>query len=117
MKNIKVIWKVAEQPTGLMAIANKRGWPSAQYNDGKYAASIHCSSNYYPADVKTGNHPPVTLKIADYSMPDGNCPWTRRTIGQFKTLKEAKAAFAELLKTNHKITPHKRTKWPENYKL
>ena len=98
---LKLIWKVDEKPTGKFRSFERRGWPSADYENGNFAVEILCGSEYVPADVREGKHGPLTLRIADYSRPSNvatGAGWTAvKSKNQFATLKEAKAAAVEIL--------------------
>lgn len=103
MKKIK--WKVSEKETGLAAIAYQRGWPTASYEPGDVTcARVTCEAGYYPADVKTGNHPLLTLRIADWSKEGNSFNWVRAK-QKFATLKELKAALPGILKANPYLIP------------
>lgn len=64
----KVIWKVAEAPTGMYRSFERRGWPVAHYADGSVAACISCEDDYCPRDVREGKHAPLTVRVADHSF-------------------------------------------------
>ena len=104
MSKSNIKWKVASEPTGMYRSFNRRRWPSAEYADGRPAASILCEDDYVPCDVKVGNHRSLTVSVCDYSTRDGNCPWTRRNmVRTFATLKEAKDAFSALVESKPEI--------------
>lgn len=91
----KIKWRVQPAPTGRYRSFDRRGWPTAEYEDGSYCASIYCEDEYVPARVKTGDHRPLTLMIRDRSTDP---QWKRvRASKQFTTLEEAKAALAKIL--------------------
>jgi hypothetical protein len=99
---LKVVWKVSESPTGRYRSFHKRGWPSAEYENGGCAAQIYCDEEYRPSEAKTGDHPALSLHIADHSQT----PWKWRTVKQrYGTVQEAKEAFKEILKMNPHIQP------------
>lgn len=101
---MKIKWKVQPAPTGRYRSFKQRGWPIADYENGKYCASISCDDSYDPRDVKAGTHGELTLSIADHSQT----PWKRRTASKrFKTLQEAKDALPELLKNHPHFVPKK----------
>lgn len=66
---MKIVWRVAEVPSGQYRAFVKRGWPVAYFNseDGPRAAVIMCEDEYVPAKVKTGDHAPLRISIDDYS--------------------------------------------------
>jgi len=118
MKNLKkwIKWKVAEAPTGRFRSFQVRGWPDANYKDGNESicASIHCPKDYYPSDVKTGNHPELTLRIAVYSQDDPNKWVWRSAKKRFKTLDEAKQGLIEILSKYPEMLPrHIRETFPD----
>jgi hypothetical protein len=91
-------WRVQSVPTGMYRSFQKRGWPQADYPSGTVAAAIYCTGpdDYDSRRVATGDHAPLTVRVADYSVT----PWQwRRLKGDFKTLQEAKAAFERFLAT------------------
>lgn len=65
---MKIKWKVQSPPTGRWRSFEKRGWPGASYQneDETPAAMITCEDEYRPRDVKTGNHAPLNVFIADH---------------------------------------------------
>jgi hypothetical protein len=87
-------WKVDEAPTGRYRSFQSRGWPSAEYKDGRPAAAIYCEDSYEPANARTGKHAPLSVRVADHSVT----PWKWRTVKQrFATLQEAKDGITKLL--------------------
>ena len=90
----RVKWKVQQR----YDIWHPRGWPDAEYSDGSVAASIHCDDAYVPSNVKSGNHAPLTVCFADYSVT----PWKwMRLTKRAATLAEAKDLFASFLARHH----------------
>jgi hypothetical protein len=90
----KIKWRVQQR----FDIWHPRGWPDAEYADGSIAASIECESVYEPANVRSGEHKPLTIRFADYSTT----PWRwKRLTKQAATLAEAKALFAAFLAQHH----------------
>lgn len=99
---LKIKWKVQEAPTGRYRSFFKRGWPVAEYDDGYIAARIECTVGYHPVIVTSGDHPVLTLYIADYSKK----PWKWVTVQRrMKTLQEAKDALVSLLEKYPHLTP------------
>ena len=77
---------------------------------GPAAVSISCADNYYPAAVKSGEHAPLTVRIADHSAKteDGRSTFDWRKLkGEFKTLDEAKAAAVHALEKYPHFVPTK----------
>jgi hypothetical protein len=103
----KIIWRVSLAPTGRYRSFERRGWPTARYEKPDLiAAAISCEDEYYPRDVRGGKHAPLTVRIADYGTPNGNCLWSWRKLkGTFATLDEAKSAFARVLAALPQIAP------------
>ena len=103
MSEIK--WKMADEPTGKFKAFSKRGWPMGYYSDGKPALSISCEDAYRPANVKTGDHGPLIVRIAQHhtdpavKAEKGAFTW-RKLKSEFKTLDEAKKAGEKAVK-NH----------------
>src|SRR4030066_2428038 len=99
---MKIKWKVGDAPTGPYRSFQKRGWPHAYYETGEMIAAIYCDDDYYPRNVKTGNHKELTLRIADHSQT----PWKWRTAKHRPvTLKEAKELLITILKNNPQFCP------------
>lgn len=95
-------WRVAEAPTGLSAVCDRRSWPNAEYDSGNHCAFIYCEMSYSLERAKSGKHPPLTLYIADYSVS----PFVNRKIKvRFASLGEAKAAVWRILGKNLKMLP------------
>jgi len=107
---MKIKWTVGAVPTGKYRSFQTRDWPSAEYPDGTHCASIVPTlpedEDYDPKKVKTGNHGPLVLLIADHSKPE----WTKvRAKARYASVNEAKAALVKLLEANpHLIPPHYR---------
>ena len=89
---MKFKWIVAPDPTGLYRSFEKRGWPTAFSADGDSEMfAVSCSDDYVPSLVKSGNHAPLKLLVADRTGHVNG--WTWRTLkGDFSTLKELKDA-------------------------
>jgi hypothetical protein len=106
MANIaqKIVWRVSPAPTGPYRSFSHRGWPSADYADGRTCAYISCEDSYEPRLVREGNHAPLTLRIADYSVVGGSWQW-RKAKSTFATLAEAKAALARILEVRPELQP------------
>lgn len=92
---MKYKWKVQPAPTGRYRSFEKRGWPTADYENGRVAASIECEDDYRPQNAKEGKHSLLTVRIADHSTK----PFTWKKITKrFATLQEAKDAVDEIFK-------------------
>jgi hypothetical protein len=98
----KIKWKVDSVPTGMYRSFARRSWPTADYPSGQIAALITCSDEYEPRNVRAGNHGPLIVRVADYSVQ----PWKwRKMVSTFRTLPEAKAGFAKLLVKYPSLSP------------
>ena len=99
---MKIKWRVGSRPTGRYRSFEMRSWPSAEYEDGRYCASILCDDEYVPKLAKSGNHKPLKLRLAKYSESGSWTPVFSKK--EFKTLKEAKEAVPGIIirnKLNH----------------
>lgn len=97
-------WKVDAKPTGRYASFDKRSWPSADYvSEGlEPCAMLLCDDEYVPANVKTGNHAPLTVCIANHNIK----PWKwRKLVKTAATLAEAKELVVEFLKQHPSWVP------------
>jgi hypothetical protein len=104
----KIKWKVSDIPVGRYRSFEKRGWPSAEYLDGRAAFYIYCDDEYRPRNVKTGNHKELTVKIAEW-FPERSAEYDAfrwHTLkNRFATLKEAKEAAMNALKAHPHFVP------------
>ena len=101
---MKIKWKVSEKPVGRYRSFEVRPWPQAEYEDGQLAGMIICSDEYIPADVKTGDHHELKLRIFDYSLGS-----QQRGVlyakTRYKTLAEAKIALSQILEQHPEFVP------------
>lgn len=107
---MKIKWTVTDRPSGRYRSFQRRGWPSANFvnADESNCAWIGCEDDYEPADVRTGNHRPLKVYIADYSTRsnDGNCPYTRRKLKvEPRTLQAAKDLVKYFYEKNPQCLP------------
>jgi hypothetical protein len=105
---IKLKWRVREAPTGRYRSFEKRSWPDAEYSNGDPAFCIRCKTQYIPARVKTGDHLPLKLLVADWSIDrkDGRASFEwRRFKAEFKTIPEAKKAALEFINKHPEMMP------------
>ena len=116
----KLIWRVDPAPTGRYRSFQKRGWPSAHYDDKdeRPAAMIQCEDDYDPQDVRAGTHKELTVYVADYRPfvgdimihegnpkdRDGRFKW-RKAKERAKTLDDAKRIAQSIIDNNPLITP------------
>ncbi len=101
-------WKVDPEPTGRYRSFDRRGWPDAHYKNKSedVAARIRCEDEYYPRNVKSGNHKPLKVYVADWSRsPKGTSFIWLKIKGEFKTLKEAKEAAEKIIEKYEHIKP------------
>lgn len=106
---MKLYWKVGDAPTGRFRSFEKRSWPFAYYDKAMTlcAAYIGCDASYIPRNAKEGNHPPLIVRVADYSVADQRFVW-RKLNSVFATLELAKSAAATAIDNNPKIKPVRR---------
>lgn len=106
---MKIIWKVAEKPTGPYRSFSRRGWPTAYYfgDDQVVCAFIYCQDDYVPSLVKTGDHGELIVAICDHSVT----PWVQQRLKRrAATLAEAKGfVLSALAKHPHFVpSPHQK---------
>lgn len=96
---MKMKWKVEPEPTGRYRSFSHRGWPSATYPNGDFAGSIRCEDDYSGKRAK-GLIPHKPLKVyvkvrckTEEDVKKYGTFQTRRLLGEFATLPEAKAAL------------------------
>jgi hypothetical protein len=105
---VKLVWKVAEAPTGRYRSFERRGWPTAYFGkvDGWPAAFLSCADEYRPAQVRTGTHQPITVALCHHQHPDKGSSWkTFRLKAAAKTLDEAKKLVQEFYETHPEWLP------------
>jgi hypothetical protein len=104
----KLKWRINEKPTGQYRSFAKRQFPGADYPNGKIAVAIRCEDSYVPANVKSGEHKPLDVLIADWNneTTDGRPTFRWRKLKkQFATLGEAKTAATEFLAKHPEFHP------------
>ena len=95
---MKFKWIVSPAPFGPYKSFAKRGWPTAFSADGNSAMfAVSCVDDYVPSLVKTGNHAPLKLLVADRTGHINGWTWMalRREFSNLKELKEAASKFAD----------------------
>jgi len=107
---LKLKWRVDPVPTGRYRSFEKRGWPSAEYENQDAAVALYCKNEYCPADVKTGDHAPITIRVAQWRPKEerakkGAFTW-RQFKKQAKTLKEAKELAKAFLEAHPEFHPN-----------
>lgn len=106
----KLFWKVAAHPSGPYASFERRGWPTAYYSNGDPAAILMCEEDYIPANVKKGNHAPISIAVADWSNRDRNGADAaafvyKKLKQQFHLIEDAKAAAERALDQHIQFQP------------
>jgi len=114
---MKIKWKVDPVPTGRFRSFSTRAWPDAEYENGDTAAHIICEKEYVPADVRSGNYPPLTLRVAKWYTKEERgdraaFEWMRFK-RKFTTLKEAKQFAGEWLNRHPEYWPESLRNKPE----
>ena len=101
---MKYKWKVSEPPTGRYRSFHKRAWPSAYYLDPEKrpAALMNCEKSYHPKEARSGNHPELTVRVADHSQKPFKWLVLKK---HFATIDEAKDGFEEFRKKYPHIQP------------
>ena len=95
---MRIKWRVAEPPTGRYRAFAKRGWPCGEIND-RPAVMLRCEDAYVPARVKTGDHAPITIYVADWGSYERGFKW-RLLKKSALTLNEAKEIASKFLAAN-----------------
>lgn len=108
---LKLKWKVSEARSGRYRSFQTRGWPSAYYLSGKPAAYISSPSreDYYPPNVKTGNHGPLKVYVA-VPNDEGSFDW-RPLNRDYATLAEAKEGASNFLSAHPEMWELKKVKF------
>jgi hypothetical protein len=98
---IKLKWRVMERPTGRYGSFQKRGWPIADYTDGRIAVQLRCEHEYTPQRARAVDGLVLTVIVADWSSPSNTRTgegFTWRTLKQRAvSLTEAKLLAARFL--------------------
>src|SRR5271170_551641 len=90
-------WKMSTPPTGKWKSFDKRHWPMAYHASGDPAIMIRGEDAYSPHAVKTGDHKPLTVYIAQHHFNQekikthGAFTWRKLKNSQ-PTLADAKAS-------------------------
>jgi hypothetical protein len=104
----KLKWRVGDVPTGRYRSFEYRAWPSAEYENGDTAGFISCVEEYIPTNVKTGNHPELSVyicfrKLTNEEKKKHGLVWNRKLAKKFATLAEAKKGLQDFLDKNPDI--------------
>jgi len=101
---MKYKWHVQSAPTGRYRSFERRGFPSAEYEDRNMAAFIGSVEDweYIPSQKQ---YKSLELRFADHSVT----PWKwRKLVKRFSTIQEAKDAFARFIKNHPEFEPKKK---------
>lgn len=106
---MKLIWRVAPEPTGRYRSFDRRGWPSAHYKGPKenVAAQILCPHDYRPSDVREGRHAELKIGIAfwrDHTNGRQTFDW-KYLVRRAKTLDEAKKLAEDFITRHPEVMP------------
>lgn len=105
---MKLVWRVSPAPTGMYRSFEKRGWPTAYYGsaDGLPAAFLRCEEDYEPAQVRSGNHPPISVVVLHHNHAEVPGSWKRFVLKhKAATLDEAKKLVASFLESHEDWHP------------
>lgn len=103
-------WRVDPPAVGRYRSFERRAWPSADYANGDIAITLHSEDEYIPSKVKTGEHAPITVRVADWGIPAeergkrGAFVW-RKLKGEYPTLKAAQTAAAKIIAEHPELHP------------
>jgi len=100
---IKIKWKVDPLPVGRYSSFQRRGWPAAEYADGRICAAVHCEDEY---TAKRANgiepHKSLVLRFADYSTT----PWKwRKFSSTFFSLSQIKMFLPKFFERHPEYLP------------
>lgn len=106
---IKLKWKVDPAPTGPFKSFWKRGWPSAEYQNGECAAMIFCAKETeYKGSSRYEEGLSLKLKVAQwYTDANGNLTFRwRECKARYDSLDAAKKGAITVLAANlHCVHP------------
>ena len=98
---MKIIWKV-QQAERRYASFHKRGFPSAEYENGEMAFSLHCDHSYSGRLIKSGQDLELELWVADHQQK----PWKWRRFKQrFASIPAAKEFAKEWIGNHPEFLP------------
>lgn len=111
---VKLIWRVAEAPTGRYRAFQRRGWPGAHWPSGEPAVSLSCEDDYSPARARGEvPHAEIRVSIADHACvtTDGRPTFRWRVCKQrARSLDEAKQIAANVLAEHPQFHPKEKAK-------
>ena len=97
----KLKWRVSPAPTGRYRSFERRGWPSADLGE-RSMVTLYCEDEYVPADIRSGNHGPIKVHVANRHTDRPQFTW--RTLKQrATTLAEAKELAQDFFDRNPKF--------------
>lgn len=110
---MKIKWRVAEAPTGRYRAFQRRGWPAAEWPDGKVAAMLSCEDDYSPARARGEvHHAEIRVYIADHShlTTDGRPTFQWKLCkARARSLEQAKRIAERMLELYPQFHPRERT--------
>jgi len=103
--SVKLTWKIAPEPTGQYRSFEKRPWPKAYFSGGdKPAVSVSCSDRYTLEKAKSGEHAPLVVSVADWSVSKCSFSWIKIK-RNFATMEEVKKAVILFFDHNPHFLP------------
>ena len=108
---IKIYWKISAKETGRWASFHKRGWPMGYLDasGNQPVVQIICNDSYSLGKAKDGDHEPLKVMVADYSVDpasEGRFKW-RTFKGECATFEEAKEKVQRILQQYPQFLPKK----------
>lgn len=104
---MRLKWRVDPEPTGRYRAFAKRGWPTAEDENGKHIASLYHEQSYTAALAKDAGENSIAVRIADWSK----FPWQGRILkARFSNVKSAKEAAERFLNNHPEYHPTKETR-------
>ncbi len=104
----KLVWKVAEAPTGYYRSFQPRGWPTLTYGkDGPPAAWLSCESAYCGGRARGElPHQPIYIRFAHHQHPDAGNSWKVMVLKEpSTTLADAKQRVEAFLRKHPEYAP------------
>jgi hypothetical protein len=101
----KIKWVVQPPEKGLAAVAYRRGWPTAEYEDGEPAGRLEADAHYHHLHKGI-----IYLYVADHTAKteDGRPTFNwKRAKQTFTTIPEAKLGLIGILERNPQLRPEK----------
>ena len=97
---MKLRWEMSSEPTGRYRSFQRRGWPTAFFQDGRYAGHILCDDDYVPRLIRECKHLPLQLVAQNYVTGK-----RYRLREQFATLPQAKIGLLTFLQKHPDFVP------------